>query len=718
MNKQRSKDYRQRIDKALATPKLQDALHKFGDAFLVARGNAFAKYDFEAMRDEISQMKTSVRENHAELLQQFTQNAEAAGATVYLAKTAEDANNYIAELAKKKGAKLAVKSKSMASEETHLNIALEKAGTKALETDLGEWIIQLAGQRPSHMVMPAIHMFKEEVAELFSKETGKTEQAEIAHLVEVARNQLRQGYLDAEIGITGANIAVAETGGIALVTNEGNARLASTLPKTHVALVGIEKLVPTLEDATKVVRVLPKNATGQPLTSYVTWIRGAVPCDGEEKDLHIVLLDNGRSTLAESPQCQDALNCIRCGACANVCPVYQTVGGHVFGHIYIGAIGIILTAFFHGLENAAEIVRACIGCRSCVAICPSKIDLEEIILSLRETIGEEEGIGAGKDIVFRKVMRNRKLFHGLIRAASVMQKPVTRGESSIRHLPLFFSSLTEWRTLPAVAEKPLRDVILQQEQEVKKPRYRVALFGGCANDFLYPELGLDLVTVMNALDVEVFYPQEQNCCGVPALYSGDKETAIELAKQNIDAMLEGNPDFVLTTCPTCTMALQRDFVEHLKDNPAWAAKAERLAEITVDAAGFVVNQLGAADQFKQLAASEKVTYHDSCHLKRGAGVWKEPRQLIETAGHDLVEMDHADRCCGFGGSYSLTSHPEISKRILGDKLQDIAESGASCVAMDCPGCMMQIRGGLEKQDSKVRAQHTIELLAEALRQKK
>lgn len=718
MNKQRNKDYRQRIDKALATPKLQEALHKFGDAFLLSRGKAFAGLDFEVMRSEIAGMKDAVRENHAALLQQFIQNAEAAGATVFLAKTAAEANQYIAELAKKKAAKLVVKSKSMVSEETHLNAALEKAGSRVLETDLGEWIIQLAGQRPSHMVMPAIHMFKEEVAELFSKETGKTEPAEIGHLVQVAREQLRQGYLDADIGITGANIMVAETGGIALVTNEGNARLASTLPKVHVALIGIDKLVPTLEDATKIIRILPKNATGQPLTSYVTWIRGAVPCGEEEKELHIVLLDNGRSTLAESPQCRDALRCIRCGACANVCPVYQTVGGHVFGHIYIGAIGIILTAFFHGLDNAAELVRACIGCRSCVAICPSKIDLEEIILSLRETIGAEEGIGAGKNLVFRKVMRNRKLFHSLLRAASTLQKPVTKGERTIRHLPLFFSSLTEWRTLPAVADKPLRDLILQQPQRVEKPRYRVALYGGCANDFLFPELGLDLLTVMNALDVEVYYPQKQNCCGVPALYSGDKETAIELAKQNIDAMLEGNPDFVLTTCPTCTMALQRDFVEHLKDNPAWAGRAEKLAEITVDAAGFIVNQLAGAEVFAGLPSSEKVTYHDSCHLKRGAGVWKEPRQLIETSGHDLVEMAHADRCCGFGGSYSLTSHPNISKMILRDKLNDIAASGATCVAMDCPGCMMQIRGGLEKENSTVRAQHTIELLAEALKNKK
>ncbi|WP_365888980.1 (Fe-S)-binding protein [Desulfuromonas sp.] len=249
-------------------------------------------------------------------------------------------------------------------------------------------------------------------------------------------------------------------------------------------------------------------------------------------------------------------------------------------------------------------------------------------------------------------------------------------------------------------------------QEVEKPRYRVALFGGCANDFLYPGLGRDLVKVLNRLGVEVSYPMKQNCCGIPALYSGDKETAVELAEQNVAAMLEGNPDYVVTTCPTCTMALQRDFVDHLKDNPVWAEQAERLAAITVDISGFLVNQLGAGEIFKGLASPEKVTYHDSCHLKRGAGVWREPRQLLAASGRELVEMDHADRCCGFGGSYSFTSHPDIARSILADKLADIEKSGAACVAMDCPGCMLQIRGGLEKQGIAVRAAHTVELLAE------
>src|SRR5210317_264929 len=553
MSKVRAKEYQVRIDHALATPKLQDALHKFGDAFLLAREKAFSQYNFEALRQEIADCKDEVAAHRQQYLDQFITNAEAAGAIVYIARTAAEANAYICNLARDRGVKTVVKSKSMASEETHLNRAINEAGVEAVETDLGEWIIQLAGERPSHMVMPAIHMLKEEVAELFSKVTGKEEPAEILHLVRLARKQLRQGYLDADMGISGANVAVAETGGLALVTNEGNARLTTTLPKIHVALVGMEKLVPTLADANRIINVLPKNATGQLITSYITWIRGAVPCGDESKELHIVLLDNGRSALAESPHCRDALRCIKCGACANVCPVYQTVGGHVFGHIYISAIGVILTAFFHGLNNASELVRACIGCRSCVAVCPSNIDLESIILHLREVIGEEEGVGAGKSIVFKNVMRNRKLFHGMLRAASVLQKPVTRGERTIRHLPLFFSGLTEWRTLPAIADKPLRDLWNDIPQKVEKPRYRVAFFAGCLNDFVYPEMGIDLVKVLNHLDVEVTLPLEQSCCGVPALYSGDKETAVAMAEQNISAMLADNPDFVITSCPTCTM---------------------------------------------------------------------------------------------------------------------------------------------------------------------
>jgi len=711
---QGSKDYKKKIDRALHDDRLQAALHTFGDAYVVSRANAFEGYDFEGMRTEIAEMKDYSLENRGELLAEFIKNAQAAGSKVYIARDAADANNYIINLARERGVKKVVKSKSMVSEETHLNKALAAAGISPLETDLGEWIIQLADHRPSHMVMPAIHMFRDQIGELFAKATGEPETNDINELVRIARRELREGYFQADMGISGANILIAETGGMALVTNEGNARLVSTIPKIHVAISGIEKVVPKLEDAARIMRILPKNATGQPMTSYGTWIRGAVPHDGEEKEQHIVLLDNGRSLMAEDSHCKDALRCIRCGACANVCPVYQSVGGHVYGSIYISAIGVILTAFYEGIDKAAELVKACIGCRSCVAVCPSKIDLESIILHLRSKVAEKQGIGFVKDMAFRKLMRNRRLFHSMVRAASLLQKPVTGGEKTIRHLPLFFSSLTEWRTLPTIAEKSLRDQFPEIEQNLVSPQGKVTLFAGCGADFIYPGLGTSLVKVLNHLGVEVMFPDEQTCCGIPALYSGDRDTMKELARQNLSCLLDGDPDYILTVCPTCTMALRKDFKEVLEDDREYSARAAAVADKVMDVSAYLVDVLGATELFAGLKTPGKITYHDSCHLKRGSGVSEQPRKLLRAAGKELVEMKRPDRCCGFGGSYSFLSHPGISRAITTDKADDIETTGAQTVVMDCPGCKIMLSGAMEKRGGAVSAKHTIELLAEAL----
>lgn len=715
MSRQRHRDYQARIEVALGATRQQDALHRFGDAYLEARQQAFADLDFEVLREAIAELKDEVGRHCQRYLEQFVEQAQAAGAKVYHAADAPAANAYIVALAQQHGARLAVKSKSMASEEIGLNQALRRGGVEALETDLGEWIVQLAGQRPSHMVMPAIHMFRDEVAALFGQVTGQAEPADIEHLVAVARRQLRDKFLQADLGISGANLAVAETGALALVTNEGNARLVATLPPVHVVLVGIDKLVPTLEDAARVLQLLPRSATAQPLTSYVSWIRGPVPHDQGAKELHIVLLDNGRSALAEAPDCRDALRCLKCGACANVCPVYQTIGGHVFGHTYVGAIGVVLTAFFNGLEPAAELVKACIGCRACAAVCPAKIDLEEIILQLRRRIGDQEGLGLGKSLIFRRVLRNRRLFHALLRSAAKLQKPVTGGHTSIRHLPLHFSALTEWRTLPAIAAKPLRDLLPPVEEQLAAPRLRVALFAGCATDFVYPGIGLSLVEVLNRCGIAASLPTDQSCCGIPALYAGDRQTAVELARQNVRALLADEPDAVLTTCPTCTAALRQHFVELLQEDAELAEEARRLATITYDAAAFVVEQLPDAPP---AAARGTVTYHDACHLKRGCGVWQQPRQLLARAGWQLQEMERADRCCGFGGSYSFATHPEISREITKDKVNAILRSGVNAVAVDCPGCVIMLRGALEKRGLSQRVAHTMELLAEALRDAK
>jgi len=714
--------YKESVEAAISNPKLSKALHLFGDAYLIARENAYQGLDFEEMRTDLAAIKDEVRVRRKELLAEFIENAEAAGSKVFIAKDTKEANDYVIRLAKEKGAKLIAKSKSMVSEEAHLNKALAENGIKAAETDLGEWIIQLAGQRPSHMVMPAIHMFKEEVAELFSKESGTSLSPDIKSLVDHARKRLRKEYFDADIGLTGANFLVADTGGIGLVTNEGNARLCATLPKVHVVFTGMHKLVRNMEDAIKITRLLPRNATGQLLTSYITWIRGAVPVDGEQKEQHIILIDGGREALYESKVCQDALRCIQCGACANVCPVYQTVGGHVFGSIYISAIGIILTAFYEGLDKAKDITRACIGCRSCVAVCPSKIDLEEIILHLRNEVTKEYGMGVIKNVAFKAVMKNRGLFHSMIRAASKLQGPVTHKNRSnserriIRHLPLHFMDrdFTEWRDLPAIAPKSFRDQFDAIPQSVIDPKYRVGFFVGCGADFVYPEVGVSLLKVLGSLDVEVVFPKGQNCCGIPALYAGDAETGLDLAKQSVQAFTEADVDYILCICPTCTMAVKRDFVDRLVDHPQWSAKAMALSKKTMDASAFLENVLGASEKLKGMVSAKTVTYHDPCHLKRGSNVWKEPRALLGAAGYQVEEMKNSDRCCGFGGTYSFLSHPQISKQITKDKVETIQDTGVKTVATDCPGCMIMLKGAIGKVDETIHCVHTMELLAESL----
>jgi iron-sulfur cluster protein len=709
----RARRYRHLIDQALSDVRRQEALHRFGDAYLAARAEAFAGLDFAGLRHDIADMKDTVRNDWPAYLHKFMQQAETSGAKVFLARDAQAANAYIAELAQRHGARLAVKSKSMASEEIALNHGLEAIGVRVVETDLGEWIVQLAGQRPSHMVMPAIHLFRDQVAELFGNLTGQQESEDIAHLVEVARRTLRQEFLNADLGISGANLAVVEDGSLALVTNEGNARLVATIPPVHVVLVGIDKLVPSLEDAVRVLQVLPRSATAQAATSYVTWLRGPAPGREQQRELHIVLLDNGRSKLASSEEGRDAWRCLRCGACANVCPVYQAIGGHVFGHVYVGAIGIVLTAFLHGLEAAAELIQACIGCRSCVEVCPAHIDLEHIILGLRRRLAADEGVGTIKDLVFKRVLRNRRLFHGLLRTAARMQKPLTGNATSIRHLPLFFSSLTEWRTLPAIAPRPLRDLLAEQPTATA-PRLRVALFGGCAAEFVLPDIGLALARLLRHFNIELVYPEGQSCCGIPALYAGDAATATELARQNVLALAQTQADAVITVCPTCTSALTRHFPDLLAGDPTLADCATGLAAITRDAAVLLSEQLGNASPVAPTTIAGRVTYHDSCHLRRGSEVYLQPRQVLAAAGWHLTEMAHPDRCCGFGGSYSVLGQPAIARAIAQDKLDDIIATGAEVVAADCPGCLMMLHGLVEKRGLPIRVAHSVELLASSL----
>ena len=517
---QDSKDlnqYRAELRESLHNEFLRSAMDKFAVAYPAGRAKAFAGLDFNAMVAEVAQAKDAWLGRLDELYAQFKEKAEAAGATVHLARTAHEANEIIAAIAKKNDVKYLVKSKSMTAEETHLNRHLEAAGLTVTETDLGEWIIQLRGEGPSHMVMPAIHLSRYQVSDLFTDVTKQRQGDDIQKLVKVARRELRPKFVRADMGVSGGNFAIAESGTVGIVTNEGNGRLTTTLPRVHVALMGLDKLTPDLNSALKVLKVLPRNATGQNLTSYVTWITGANQCapgpDGT-KEMHIIFLDNGRRALAKDPLFSQVLRCVRCGACANVCPVYRMVGGHKYGYVYIGAIGLILTYFFHGRDKAKNLVQNCINCGSCKAVCAAGIDLPRLIKEIHARIQDEEGHPLQSQLL-SMAMKNRKLFHGLLRAAKFAQRPFTGGTPYLRHLPMIFAKDQGFRALPAVADKAFRDEWPKIKPLVPSPKLKVALFSGCVLDFVYPEQMKAAVKVLAGRGVQVDFPMGQSCCGLP-----------------------------------------------------------------------------------------------------------------------------------------------------------------------------------------------------------
>ena len=688
---------------------LRRALKNFAAAYPLARAKAFEGIDFEALRSRIAESKQTGLKQLPDLVARFTASAEKAGARVHLCRTPEDARRVMLEIIRSKGADFLVKSKAMTSEEIELNHYLEEHGVRCLETDLGEWIIQLAGEKPSHMVMPAIHKNKEDVAALFSKATNSDCPADIPFLVQKARETLRSGFLEGQVGMSGANVAMADSGAIAIITNEGNGRLVTTLPRTHIALIGVEKIVPSLTEALDVIEVLPKNATGQKITSYVSFIKG--PTGGDGRELHIVLLDNGRMQLATDPDFGQALQCVKCGACANVCPIYEIVGGHVFGHIYVGGIGLVLTPFFHGMDKAEEILKLCIGCRKCNEVCAAKIDIEGLIVDLRDKIKKP----FGQTFMFGTMMKNRGLFHTALRAAYLAQKPLQGNGGRIRHLPLMFDASAAGKSLPPIAEKPYRDLV--QEKKFSGNKEKVLFYSGCLADFVYPDICKDTAESLEKLDYEVSFPKKQACCGIPARYSGEMEVARDMARINIDVLLEQEADYVVTICPTCTMSLSHDFPKLLDKEPGYRAKAEKLAAKVFNYSELVARKIPPAPPLPKGGAEGKgisITYHDACHLKRGCGVHEEPRRVLTgLVGAEIREMTDGDKCCGFGGSYAL-KYPEISREVLKNKLENIKATGATIVAVDCPGCRLQIEGGLEAAGEAIRVEHTASLVAKRM----
>jgi L-lactate dehydrogenase complex protein LldF len=379
--------------RALANPQLQKALTIATAKFTMARGAAVSDVgeEWEDLRNRARQIKEHAIANLDRYLEEFSNNVERLGGHVLWARDADEANDIIRNLAVSNGVTLAVKSKSMMTEEIELNHALAAAGVEAIETDLGEYIVQLAGERPSHIIAPAIHKTRSEIADLFTEKLRVERTEEIEKMTALARNVLRQRFAQAGMGITGANFAVAETGTIVLVENEGNIRLTNSLPRIHVALMGIEKVIPRLMDLSIFLRLLPRSASGQKMSSYVSFLTGVKQRPEQEgpEQLYVVILDNGRSEALANTHLRESLYCIRCGACLNACPVYQKIGGHAYGWIYPGPIGAVLTPQLVGRELAADLPFASSLCGACREVCPIKINIPDMLLELRQEIKEK-----------------------------------------------------------------------------------------------------------------------------------------------------------------------------------------------------------------------------------------------------------------------------------------------------------------------------------------
>src|SRR5882672_10280314 len=395
-------DLTQRSHDALENTVLQGALKAATTTFIERRRDAITSVsDWEGLRQRARQVKEHTINNLDYYLEQLVEQVEARGGTVHWAKTGDDVSRYIIELARARSVKSVVKSKSMATEEIELNHALEAAGVRPVETDLGEYIIQLAHEKPSHIIVPAIHKTRSQISDLFEEKLREGRPTEVAEITAMARRRLRDEFLSAEMGITGANFAIAETGSIVLVENEGNIRLSTQVPKLHVAVVGIEKVIPQFRDLSVFLRLLPRSGTGQKQTAYVSFLNGPRQLESGF-EFHLVLMDNGRTRILADEQMRESLYCIRCGACLNVCPVYQKIGGQAYGWIYPGPIGAVISPQLQSLGQSGELPFASSLCGACRTACPVDINLPDLLLALRAKAKES---GAGRKLSESVAMR-------------------------------------------------------------------------------------------------------------------------------------------------------------------------------------------------------------------------------------------------------------------------------------------------------------------------
>ncbi|WP_436934684.1 LUD domain-containing protein [Halovenus marina] len=713
-----------------------DAVGENTRGFNQGRYESVAKLDdCEGLKDDARAIKEDAIERLPELVEQLEATVEANGGTVYLADDAADANQYIRDVCADAAADRLVKSKSMTSEEIEVNEALEADGVDVVETDLGEWVLQVAEEAPSHIVAPAIHKSREEIARLFNEYFDPEEPLETAaELTEFAREELGERIEDADVGMTGANFITADSGTIALVTSEGNARKCVTVPETQIAVAGVEKIVPAVEDLQPFVELIGRSGTGQDITSYVSLFTPPVTSptldfdapdapvagDGSDRDFHLVLIDNGRMEMRADEELRETLYCIRCSACANTCANFQSVGGHAFGgETYSGGIATGWEAGVHGLDSAAEFNDLCTGCSRCVPACPVQIDIPWINTVVRDRLND--GHDVPTDVLVDGLTPDAERD-----GSPDLQKRLFGNFETLAKLGSTFAPLSNWlanstpssvileriagvtreRDLPAFQRTTLRKWAENRDAvPPADPDRKVVLYPDVYTNYVLVERGKAAIRALEALGVEVVLADAPGSGRAP-LSQGMIDTARAKARgvsESLDPYLEEGYDVVVIE-PSDLAMFREDYQRLLPE-----AEADRLAdqsyEILEYIYGLVAN--GAdVDRLDTPAGTETVAYHSHCQ-QRTMGIEPYSIEMLETCGYEVTTSDV--ECCGMAGSFGYKQqYYELAMDVGAQLAGQLRAADADHVVASGTSCIDQIGDLLGDEP-----QHVVELIAPA-----
>jgi iron-sulfur cluster protein len=690
------------IKKALQNANLKKALERASLHHFNKFNTTKNEIPWEDYKEKAKAIREACVKQLPQLIKKFTKEATKAGAHVYEASTPHDALSSIERILRQKQSKLIVKSKSMVSEEIQLNSFLQKKGYTIVETDLGEWIIQLAKEKPSHITAPALHKTKEEVAELLSRHLGKAVPPDPKKIVKLAREEMRKYFMEADVGISGANLAVAESGTLVIISNEGNARLATSLPPVHIALVTTEKFVETLEQAITLSKTLILASSGLKMTSYVSFITGPSRTTDIEKELvlgvhgpqelHIIILDNGRLKISRDKDLDKILNCLKCGGCMLVCPIFQSLGGHVYGGpVYPGGIGVLLTSVTHSLKGASSLLDFCADCKKCEEFCPVGIPTGDIMLKLKSERGPKLW-----ERTLSTFFRRKHLAERAAKILSLLQQ-LWKRDGYLKRLPFAWA---KGKSLPAINLK-------KSEPHEEKKGAKVYLFQGCLVKFFFPEIRESVRAILSHFGFHVVSPSEQACCGAPSLHLGHKKDVHNLALKNLKSFEKENPDYILTVCPTGNSLLKKLYPELEPNSSRWREKIFDFTEFMA--------KKGLFPETKKALKKEEVFYHYPCHYLNALKLKDEPKIILQALALNPTEEQEPFTCCGFCGVFSL-KNPEISASMWEKKKKKILKSEVSLVATDCPGCLFQLRANLGKESHSFKIFHTAELYAKIIEQ--